>query len=272
VHAGVSAVAADPRDLPRSLEQALLALEWAVHKGHGAVLYEDEAERHATTEATPFEAVPLLLRAVASGDRAHRDRALERLASEIVWKSGSLLVAARAYAETIHAQVVHLVRQIGSIEERAIADHVVAFRRALGRSRSATEVAGLLRDYVTAITEARRDAAGRGLARATAYIDEHLAEALTAREVARIAGYSPDHFTRLLRAHLGRTFEKFLLERRIARAKELLRTTDLPVARVFAASGFRTEAYFFRAFRRAVGPTPLAFRQAARRPASANRG
>jgi AraC-like DNA-binding protein len=270
LRAGIGLITADPRDLPKSLDQAVRALEWAVHKGRSVVFYADEAGKRATADATAFASLPVLLRAVASGERGPRDRALEQLANEIVWQAGSLLVAARAYTDAIFSQVVHAVRSLAVLEPRHIADQTEAFRQALERAKSAADAARALRDHVTALSDAQAGASGarrdKRLGRAIAYIDEHLASPVTIREAAKAAGYAPDYFTRLLRAREGRTFEQHMLARRIARAKELLRTSTLAIAQVAAASGFRTEAYFYRAFRRAAGRTPHAFRLTARGP------
>ena len=249
IRIGVSPVTADPRALPKCLEQASQALEWAMHKGRPQVAYEDEARRRTDTHSTSFDSLSALVRAVCDGERAVMVRGLEHLGSEIVWQSGSLVVAARAYAEAFYSQVVSAIRKVELLEPRTLRDLVAAFRRSLAEAPSAGAVAAAFCAHVAALADAqassgvaRRD---RRLLQATTYIDEHVAEPLTLRRVAKTAGYAPDYFSRLLRARHGRTFERHVLERRIDRAKELLRSTALTIAQVAAASGFRTEAYFY---------------------------
>ena len=259
IRTGISPVTADPRALPKCLEQASQALEWAMHKRRPQVAYEDEARRRTDTHSTSFDSLSALVRAVCDGERAVMVRGLEHLGSEIVWQSGSLVVAARAYAEAFYSQVVSAVRKVELLEPRTLRDLVAASAEPL-RSAERGSVAAAFCCHVAALADAqassgvaRRD---RRLLRATTYIDEHVAEPLTLRRVAKTAGYAPDYFSRLLRARHGRTFEQHVLERRIDRAKELLRSTALTIAQVAAASGFRTEAYFYRAFRLATGRSP----------------
>jgi AraC-like DNA-binding protein len=270
IRVGISSVTPDPRELPKCLEQANRALEWAVHKRRHQVLYVDEARRRAGAHSTFFDSLPALVRAVCDGERAVVARALEHLASEIVWQSGSIVVAARSYAEVLHSQVVSALERIAQLEPRTLHDLAADFGRALAEAPTPGAVTTAFRVHIAALADAhassgaaRRD---RRLLRATRYIDDHVAEPLTLRQISKTAGYAPDYFTRLLRARHGRTFEQHLLGRRIARAKELLRSTSLTVAQVATASGFRTEAYFYRAFRLATGRSPGDHRQWARKP------
>jgi AraC-like DNA-binding protein len=82
---------------------------------------------------------------------------------------------------------------------------------------------------------------------------------------AKVAGYAPQHFSRLLKKLRGQTFEELVLSLRLARAKELLSSGELAIADVAPSSGIRSLSYFHRVFRREVGVTPAAFRAAARR-------
>jgi AraC-like DNA-binding protein len=270
IRLGISSVMPDARELPRCLEQATRALEWAAHKRRPQVLYDDEARRRADAQDTIFDSLPVLVRAVGDGERAVMTRTVEHLASEIVWQAGSSVVAARAYAEIVHSQVARALRGSAVLEPRTLRDLVAKFGPALADAANVGAVAATFAAHVVALADARSSSVAsrrdRRLLRATAYIDEHLAEQLTLHQVARTAGYADDYFSRLLRARHGRTFEQYLLARRIARAKELLRTTTLTVAQIAVASGFRTEAYFYRAFRAGTGRTPHSHRRWSRKP------
>jgi len=75
-------------------------------------------------------------------------------------------------------------------------------------------------------------------------------------ELARECGLSVSHFARAFRKSFGTSPYRWLLERRIDRAKSLLVTTDFPLADIALRSGFSDHASFTRAFSRIVGDSP----------------
>ncbi len=83
--------------------------------------------------------------------------------------------------------------------------------------------------------------------------------------LAAIAGVSPSHLARTLKAATGQTPTAFLNDLRLARAATLLTTTTLPIAEVSADCGFSELSYFYRLFRGRYGCPPHAYRQQARR-------
>lgn len=104
---------------------------------------------------------------------------------------------------------------------------------------------------------AKRD---RGLARVLDHVHQHLTEPLDFRELARMAGFAPGHFSRLFRQGEGTSFEHYLLTLRIDRAKELLHDSALEVARIGELAGFHSPQYFSRAFKNATGMAPREYR------------
>ena len=102
----------------------------------------------------------------------------------------------------------------------------------------------------------------RRIRRAIAYVERHYSEKLSLATVARVAGFAPNYFSRLFKRREHVTLELFIRRLRIERAKQLLKTTDLEVKRVAQLSGFATQHYFARVFRRATGTTPVGWRRA----------
>ena len=98
------------------------------------------------------------------------------------------------------------------------------------------------------------------LRRVTDLVGDRLAENLALADLAEAAGLSPFHFARVFRAETGVTPHRWLVEQRIRRAKELLATTELPIADVARACGFLSQAGLTAAFKRVAGTTPHAYR------------
>ena len=69
------------------------------------------------------------------------------------------------------------------------------------------------------------------LAEVFTVIDRHHGEPLSLRDVARELGMTPGHLTTVVRRRTGRTVQEWIIERRMAEARNLLADTDLPVGR-----------------------------------------
>jgi AraC-like DNA-binding protein len=94
------------------------------------------------------------------------------------------------------------------------------------------------------------------LLRAKDTVDREFPRELNVPELARQAHASPAHFSRSFKRAFGETPHKYLLRRRIERAKELLRGTDLSVTEISLEVGFRSLGSFSTAFRDLVGEPP----------------
>ncbi len=98
------------------------------------------------------------------------------------------------------------------------------------------------------------------LRRVTDHLEAHLAEEITVARLAREAGLSEFHFSRRFKQTTGFSPFQYLLRLRLARARQLLRETDLSIIEVGLESGFPNPSYFARLFRREVGVTPSGYR------------
>jgi AraC family transcriptional regulator len=115
----------------------------------------------------------------------------------------------------------------------------------------------------------KRSSASGGLApwqerRAKALIDAQLAHNLSLADVARECELSVSQFARAFKRSTGMPPHRFLMQRRLERARELLLHTQQPLAAVASACGFADQSHFTKVFRRALGQSPGAFRAAER--------
>ena len=97
------------------------------------------------------------------------------------------------------------------------------------------------------------------LRRAKDLIDREFAQPLDVPVLARQAHASRAHFARSFKDAFGETPHRYLLRRRIERAKELLRSTRLSVTEVSLAVGFQSLGSFSSAFRQLMGEPPIAY-------------
>ena len=99
------------------------------------------------------------------------------------------------------------------------------------------------------------------LKRAMEYINANLAEDVRLDAIASELDLSPSHFAHEFRNSTRQTPYQYLLDRRIARAKDLLKRTDFSVQYISGLAGFRSPVNFVRGFRQRVGLTPEAWRR-----------
>ena len=99
------------------------------------------------------------------------------------------------------------------------------------------------------------------LLRAKDLIDRDYAAPLDVPALARAAYASSAHFSRSFKEAFGETPHQFLLRRRIERATELLRGTDLSVTEVSLEVGFQSLSSFSNAFRDLIGERPSDYAQ-----------
>lgn len=99
------------------------------------------------------------------------------------------------------------------------------------------------------------------------YVESSLAEDLDVTMMAEVARLSPAHFARAFAATLGMTPYRYVMMRRLARARELLERTDRSTLDIALSVGFKTPSHFASRFRREFGAAPSALRaHAALRP------
>ena len=97
--------------------------------------------------------------------------------------------------------------------------------------------------------------------RARAFINENFHEPLDLEEISQEACLSRYHFLRLFREEFATTPHQYLIDRRIEKAKELLRHRRMTVTDVCFEVGFQSLGSFSTLFRQRVCDAPVNYRQ-----------
>lgn len=92
------------------------------------------------------------------------------------------------------------------------------------------------------------------------YIEIYLSHDLSIDSIAAAVNMSSFRFARGFKKATGRSPHQFLLERRIERAKDLLRSTGRKLADIAQAVGFANQSHFAAVFRQRCQMTPKAYR------------
>ena len=159
---------------------------------------------------------------------------------------------ALAFSDPLLAQLLRsLVEEIGENRvDRLLADSLV------------TAIAMRVAQRFRPSPDRQPDLPPRRVRRVLEYIEAHLGAELTLAELAAVACLSPCHFSRSFKEVVGVGPQRYTVQRRVERAKILLRHGKENLAAIAATVGFADQSHFTAAFRRETGTTPGRFRAA----------
>lgn len=135
------------------------------------------------------------------------------------------------------------------------AEEKVALRRKNEQIRQYGE------QYIDSLAKETRGETANALEQAVAYIEGHLAEELSVRDLAAGCYVSADHLTRLFKKKYGMTVSEFIQDRRITLAGELLSRGDQTISMVANTVGFGNYSYFTEQFKKRYGMTPREYQK-----------
>jgi AraC family transcriptional regulator len=92
------------------------------------------------------------------------------------------------------------------------------------------------------------------------HIQGHLGEDLALERLARLAHFSPYHFSRIFKGIVGEGVYEYVRRPRLESAAVVLKTTGRGVTQVALDAGYTTHEAFTRAFRQMFGVSPTQFR------------
>lgn len=101
----------------------------------------------------------------------------------------------------------------------------------------------------------------RQIQRGIDYIEANLDFDIELARVSKVAGISHWHFQRIFKAVTGETLKTYIRSRRMANALETLLTTKVGILEISIRAGFESQEAFTRAFKKAFGMTPNAYRK-----------
>ncbi|WP_277591360.1 helix-turn-helix domain-containing protein [Pseudomonas chlororaphis] len=87
-----------------------------------------------------------------------------------------------------------------------------------------------------------------------------LSDTLEVTELARACALSRSHFSRAFKCSTGLSPQEWIRCQRIARAKQLIRNTDLTLTQISLECGFCDQAHFCHIFTHSEGINPFAWR------------
>lgn len=177
------------------------------------------------------------------------------------------------YAEAFDRDAEPLRVIIGKVDPvvqrlAGLCDYEISQGGAAGRiyveSLATALVVHLFRSYGVNPRKAPRMIGGLAasqLRRIRDHIEARLDEDVSLADLATLTGLSTHHFGQAFKASTGVPPHRYLIGRRIHRAKELLIGDDHSVAEIAAMVGFASQSHMTFNFRKLTGTTPARYRQ-----------
>lgn len=94
------------------------------------------------------------------------------------------------------------------------------------------------------------------------YIHNHYPKKLTLQNLANYCHLNPHYLCELFKSCTGQTIFDYITHYRIEAAADLLQREELPISKVAELVGFRSESLFYEKFRKIMGTTPKAYKNA----------
>lgn len=93
------------------------------------------------------------------------------------------------------------------------------------------------------------------------YMESNLAENISLNQLAKTVGLSKSYFLRAFKAATGQQPHKYLVSRRIARAKQLIEQNRQKLTQIALDCGFSSHAHMTTVFKNSLGVTPGLYRE-----------
>jgi AraC family transcriptional regulator len=198
-----------------------------------------------------------------------------------VWKENAefslLILCPKFVSEVAHESIdpnrVELVPQFAAFDPlihqlglslKADLEAGCPIGKIFGESAATMLAARLLQQHSIRMPKLASDEHGLSsytLRQVLAYIRSHLSEDLSIIDLAQVAGMSPYYFLRLFKKSMHITSRQYIIQMRVDRAKELLRSRELSIADIALECGFTNQSHFTNVFRQSIGVTPKAYQR-----------
>ncbi len=93
------------------------------------------------------------------------------------------------------------------------------------------------------------------------YIQDNLGQDISVDQLAEIACFSKDHFSRIFKNIIGLAPCEYIIRKRIEKAQFLLLATDLTQEQIIDKTNFKSDSYFCRIFKKYTSFTPARYRK-----------
>jgi two-component system, response regulator YesN len=254
-------------DCPQAYLQALEMVQQRFVLGNNRIIYPSYVENTLSRSyGLPSEIEEKLIASIKRNDRAGFVDSLERMDYVLrgyIYKDAVqalfqiLLVSITQMNQTIHDENNKLGMQFGEL------NLIFTEMETLGQAKD-----WLLKQFddyqsnLESIQHLKENKFYRKIEESMQYIQDHYSNSnLSVEVMAKVAGYTPNYFSKLFKEMTGINSGEYIRKVRIGKAKELLQREEYKVSEVAEMCGYVNVSHFYSAFKKDIGMTPSAYRE-----------
>lgn len=256
------------QNLSSLLEMAAAGLRYRPDGAYDRnVVKEPEPEESAGMHNSfPYmsELEDALRQAIRDQDKPRAREVLNKLLSFVYKPHPDRLALIRSRA----VQLVYLLTNIASSGENGQQEaelyrqtYIPALKNAASLEDVDIALAQMLHVYVDYSFDFSQIRHSDTIYRVMDYIKSHHGSKITLEEIASSVHLSGSHLSGLFRKETGQTISAYINHVRIEKSKQLLKTSEIPIAQIGALCGFEDQSYFTRVFKQQTGLSPKKYRQ-----------
>ncbi len=252
------------QEIPTSMREAGIAMAYRFAMGHGQAIYYPQAVMQTKMQAHfPVDIEKRLCDHIRAADLTRVHESLKELfAARETGIMLQMLGPQSVFSHYVNC-VMSVLHELGyHLEEISLSVGDMAAK--LSGITEISDFEACFTDFcdaaTTFIAQRHTKTSGYIYEVTLAFIEQHYIRDVTIADLSDKLMYSPTYINRMLKQQCGNTFNDLLCEKRMRVAKELLKSSRMPVGDVAKATGFNSIQSFNRVFKTMAGVTPTAYR------------
>lgn len=216
----------------------------------------------------PFEKERALLLSISHGDRESSRKQLKELLAALLASGGGRLDWMKSRASELIVMISRTAAENGADEEETMLFNHICQKTipSLGSFSALSNwlyhTVDRFMDSIQSYPDAKH---ANIIHKCIQHIGTNYAEHLTLEDTARAVSLSPDYLSRIFKEETGTTFNRYLNNVRITKAKELIRRGEYRLTDISQMVGYDDQSYFTKVFRRITGLSPGEYGKKTRR-------
>lgn len=251
-------------EIPYSYRDAVTALEYLPLMGKQKIIVRSDIERKASYEHQKLdEMLDVLEHIIKAGEADRVKPQIEHIFHMIKMEHMSI----SEFKTLLLKLTVNLLNVFNDVIQMNDRDEYIPFEvfNQVYKMKNLDQIKdyyiGLSHDLIQRIKRARIEDQSGIVDRAIGYINQNFGDKnLDVQSVCEYLHVSTSYFSRLFKTETDETFVEHVTRKRMEKAKEFLKTTNMKVAEISMAVGYEDPHYFSYNFRKQMGLTPTEYR------------